>query len=185
MMSPAVTTARVVAKRVLHSPLTKVISPVLAILGFFGYEAFPERISIEPHFSQDDRFALSTRFKIQNNEPFSAHDMVFGCQVGPFWTSRNQGQEPVLVLDAGKSLERDCSINGPLRLQAGTRLTWVVEYRPWFRLWRRTSFQTFVARYDSSSRAHWSPEQTSGEIKRQIIDKLRQAERVAAERGKR
>ena len=154
MWSSTVTSALAIAKRVQHSSLSLAIAAVLAVLTFFGgYPVFTEKISIEPQFSEDNRFALSTRFKIQNNELFGAHSMVFGCEVGPFWSSGNRGQEPVSTLDAGKSVERDCSINGPFRPQVGTRLTWVVEYRPWFRLWRRTSFQTFVARYDSSGRA--------------------------------
>jgi hypothetical protein len=120
-----------------------------------------------------------------SNEPFSAHEMVFGCEVGSFWSSGNRGQEPVSTLGAGKSVERDCSISGPFCLPAGTRPTWVVEYRPWFRLWRRTSFQSFVARCDKDGRAHWSAEQISKEIRGRVIDKLRQAERVAAEHRKR
>lgn len=176
-------TTLAIVKWVRRRPL---VSTGLAVLGLVGgYQAFPEKISIEPYFSQDDRFALSTRFKIQNNELFSVHDMVFGCEVGPFWSQGNRGQEPVSTLDAGKSVERDCSISGPFQLQAGTRLTWGVEYRPWFRLWRRASFQTFIARYDAGGRAHWSPEQTTSETKQRIIDKLRDAQRLAAELGKR
>jgi hypothetical protein len=155
------------------SSIPKLVWLFLAVGTATGYTVFRENINIEPYFSQDDRFAFSTRFKIQNNEIFEAHNVDFTCQIGGNRISGAGGLEGIPTFDAGSWVERDCSINGPLRVAPGTRITWCVTYRPGWLFWRRPAFQSFKASYDVNGKTHWSGEQTTEADKQEFEQGLR------------